>query len=556
MTYLTRRKKKGRYYLYLEKSARINGKPRRVWQKYLGPEDKIEDLALRALLRKHTEHLKITTLDFGISAALWQIADKIGLASLINRNSGKKRKQGLSVGDYITIAAINRCSRPVSKSKLGKWFKYDWLSAQYDIKPDVLNAQTYWNHFQYIDEKAIEKMEIAINKVVLEEFDLDMDSLFYDPTNFFTFSKGTGKDGLLQFGHSKENRNGNRLVNYTLLCARESGIPLMHKTYSGNVQDAKRFKSVPEEIYRRLEELNRDPKKVTLIFDKGNHSKEAFKAMDKQGFGFIASARNSTQKDLLHIPRTDMKKITLPITKKSVEYHKETRKIYKKNRTIYVIFDANKNKKQVHLFNEKLDKKVSTIREFFKSRLNVKKWRNLEAVKKKVESIIGRNPFKSVIEYSISGEEANLSLKISLNKKAKEVHEETLGRSLIFTNCHDWTPASVIWSYREQYIVEHAFKKMKSPTSICIRPMYHYRDKSIKIHVFICVLSLLLLALLRLTLSRKNLYMSYDEILDNLRISHVLKIQTSKNGKPYWKLDNNGTETKQIIKKLNLGALL
>ena len=127
MVYITRRKKKGKYYLYLEESARINGKPRRVWQKYLGPEERLKDLTLSGLFTKNASQIKIETFDFGISSALWQIAEDIGLTTIIDNHSNKKREQGLTVGEYITIAAINRCCEPCSKSKLGNWFKKDFL---------------------------------------------------------------------------------------------------------------------------------------------------------------------------------------------------------------------------------------------------------------------------------------------------------------------------------------------------------------------------------------------------------------------------------------------
>ncbi len=556
MVYITRRKKKGKIYLYLEESARINGKPRRVWQKYLGPEERLKDLNLSGLFTKHEDSLKISTLGFGLSSALWQIAEFIELTSIIDKHTNKKREQGLSVGEYITIAAINRCCSPSTKSKLGLWFEKDWLSTQYDIKPKILNASTYWNHFQYLDETILENIEISLNKVVLNKFKLDLDNLFYDPTNFFTFSAGTGDDGLLQFGHSKENRNGNRLVSYTLLCARDSGIPLMHKTYPGNEQDAKRFKSAPEEIKTRLLALNQDPKKVTLVFDKGNHSKEAFKAIDDYNFGFIASARNSTQKDLLHIPKEQLQALSLSITGKTVEYYTESRKIYGVERTVYVVLDPKKYDLHKLYFTDKLDEKLQKIKIFFKDRLNIKKWRNKEAVEKKLKSMIGKNPFKEIIQYKIKGNDGHLSFKLEIDEDSKEYHIETLGRTILFTNRHDWTPESIIWGYREQYIVEHAFRKMKSPTSIMIRPMYHYTDRSIRVHVYICVLSLILLSLLRLTLSRKKISMNYDEILENLSTIHILKIQTSHNGKALWKLEDTGKTLSKLVKKLNLKSLI
>jgi transposase len=495
-------------------------------------------------------------MEFGASAALWQVAAEINLAGIIDANTGKERKQNLSLGEYITIAAINRCVAPCSKSKLRRWLEKDWLSTRYDIDPKVLNAQTYWNHFQYLDKEDLAQIELALGKIVVDTHDLDLDSLFYDPTNFFTFSKGGEGSELLQFGHSKENRNGCRLVNYWLLCARESGIPLMHETYEGNVQDAKEFKEVPQRIADRLLSLGRDPEQITLVFDKGNHSKEAFAAIDELGLGFIASRRNSTHKDLLSVPKEKFTKTTLPMSKKAVEYYKTTKKIYGKDRLLYVVLDPKKQKKHAINFGEKLEKKINEIKEFFKDRLNVKKWAKKEAVEKKLKSMIGRRPFVDVILTELLGSDESMNLSVSIDENARKIHEETLGRTILFTNREEWTPEAVIWGYREQYIVEHAFRDMKSPTAIAVRPMYHHADTSIRAHVFLCVIALLLLSLLRLKLARKSVPTSYDELLHELRSIHALKILTSPKAKPLWKLEKIPKSASKIARTLNLNRLL
>jgi len=556
MVYITRKKIKGNTYLYLEESTRINGKRCRLWQKYLGPEDSLKDLKINSLFTKNIEKIETKSFEFGISATLWQIAKKIDLIKIIDDNTSKIREQGLSVGEYITIAAINRCAAPCSKSKLPKWFDQDWISSQFDIDSNVLNAQTYWNHFQYLSTEKLNDIELAINQVVIKKFALNLDSLFYDPTNFFTFSNGTGEDGLLQFGHSKENRNGKRLVSYSLLCARESGIPIMHHTYPGNVQDAKKFKEVPEMIIRRLKMLDRNPDSVTLVFDKGNHSPEAFKAIDQAGFGFIVSARNSTQKELFHISSEKFTEVILPASNKAIRYYRTSEKIYGVERDVYVVLDPKKQKKHAIQFNDKLNEKISDITKYFNTKLNVKKWRKKEAVEKKITSMIGRNPFKRCIKFKVSGSDGNLRIKVDINDKEKKKHIETLGKSILFTNRLDWSPESIIWGYREQYIVEHAFRKMKSPTSIAIRPMHHYSDSCIRAHVFVCVIALLLLSLLRLTLTKKSVAINYEELIDELRSIHVLKIKYAQNTIPLWKLDSVSGLASKLAKKLKLKDLL
>ena len=553
--YLTTKIVHGDTYVYVEEKAWIDGKPRRLWQKYLGPEDKFKDLNLSALLAKHDDKVQMNTIHFGLSAALWQVASKIHLVDIIDSHAGKARHQNLSVGEYIAIAAINRCVAPCSKTKLSSWFSKDWMHTRYDIDPAVLNAQTYWNHFQALDETVIDTIELAIDRAVLATYSLDLDHLLFDSTNFYTYSRG-GDASLQQFGHSKQNRNGLRLVNFALLCTRDYGVPLMHRTYAGNEQDAKAFKGIPMRVEERVKALGKDTTAITVVFDKGNHSPAAFKNIDKLQLHLIASARNSTQKDLLHVPREKFMSTTLPVTGKVVEYFKTTRAIYDVDRDVYVVLDPRKHEKHVLEFRAKLEEKKNAINTFFKARLNVKKWCSKAAVEKKVKAMIGKQPFKDVLVANVGGVDQQVTLSIVVDANAQAKHEETLGRSIMFTNRRDWTPEQVIWGYREQYVIEHAFKVMKCPESVAVRPMFHRANASVRAHVFTCVISLLLLSLLRAELSNKGIHESYGHIIDALRDIHVNEI-TLASGKPIMnKMENVTGLARKMVKSLDLNRLL
>ena len=104
--------------------------------------------------------------------------------------------------------------------------------------------------------------------------------------------------------------------------------------------------------------------------------------------------------------------------------------------------------------------------------------------------------------------------------------------------------------------MEHAFKKMKSPTSIAVRPMYHYSDKSIKVHVFICVISLLLLSLLRLKASRNSIPLTYTHLIEELQSIHVTMIKIPSNTKNIWKIDSIQGVSKKLVRLFGLKKLL
>ena len=384
MVMLSRKNKNGKYYYYLEERARINGKSTRLWQKYVGTEDKMKEMKISLSPQK----LEYQTMSFGASAALYQIANKINFVKTIDLFADKQRHQNLSVGEYMLIATINRCLSPVSKSQLSSWFKNDFLSTVFSLEPEILNSQTYWNHFQYLSEEKIAKIETELVKNALQVFNLDLSTILFDPTNFFTFIEAHDSNELAQFGHSKENRNNLRIINVSLASTLQNGVPILHQTYEGNIQDAKHFKDAIKNIIDRCRSLNQSVPNVVLIFDKGNHSVEAFKEIDESKLQFIASVRNSTQKDLLELDLDQFKMISLPSNKKEVGFYKTTRTIYNQERLVYVLYDPKKQKRTIAKFELKLEIKLRKINDFLK-KVNDKKWRSQENVEKKLRALIG-----------------------------------------------------------------------------------------------------------------------------------------------------------------------
>ncbi|WP_457557187.1 hypothetical protein [Candidatus Harpocratesius sp.] len=75
MVHLVRKKIKGKFYLYLQETARVNGKSKRIWQKYLRSEDKIKKITKIHLSSEYT----IETKYFGLHKALFDIASELNL---------------------------------------------------------------------------------------------------------------------------------------------------------------------------------------------------------------------------------------------------------------------------------------------------------------------------------------------------------------------------------------------------------------------------------------------------------------------------------------------
>src|SRR4030066_102978 len=74
----------------------------------------------------------------------------------------------------------------------------------------------------------------------------------------------------------------------------------------------------------------------------------------------------------------------------------------------------------------------------------------------------------------------------------RALQENWLGRRILITNRHDWSEEGIISAYWGQAQVEYAFKTMKNPFHLALRPQYHWTDQKNEVHGFICLLAFLL----------------------------------------------------------------
>lgn len=550
MVYLTHKWKKNRKYLYLEEKARIDGKVKRVFQIYLGPEDKIRE---RRILM-NIDKLKTRTIDFG-SAVLWQIAEQIQLREILNDMTVKKRDQGLSVGDYLAISIINRCLSPCSKSQLTTWLKNDYLGFIYGQDLDQINSRGYWHHFQYFSDEIIEKIQSKLLQSVLSQFNIKLNCVLYDPTNFFTHQSFHGEDQLAKFGNSKEKRYDKRIVNISLVSSKVDAIPLWHQTYEGNTQDAKHFKSTIGKIMDFFKFLNYNLQELTLVFDRGNHSKEAFTAIKEAGLGIIVSVRKSSHKDKLQTPTRQFQFIELNNGKR-VGYRSQPFTFHGVNGKLYMTYDRRFKKRSLVIFARKLIQKRLLLQEFIQTRLNQHKWKEKENVEKKLATLIGGNPFRDIFDFSVEGEYDDLNVTLNERWQAKARYCRQMGKSVIFTNRDTWSAKSVIQVYRDKYGIEDSFRQMKDPKHIALRPMYHYANLSIRVHVFSCILANLLFTLARKILKDQGTQISIKQLQQSLQELKVTEVGRGQLPQPIFQLNDVNGINKEISKIFDLKTIM
>jgi transposase len=301
-----------------------------------------------------------------------------------------------------------------------------------------------------------------------------------------------------------------------------------------------------------MNRFHHDIKDITLVFDKGNLSAEAFKNFKGLDVQFVASLRPSTQKDLLEFPLYLFTPVVLQPSGKKIWYYPVRRAIYDVERDVYVVFDPRHFKKSKKQLLTHATSAMKEVEDYFKDRLNGNKWREKDNVDEKIQELLGKSLYDSIVKVNVTGKSGSISFNMTLDREVVSHAAQVSSTSLLFTTREDWDAGTVIQTYREQHVIEDAFKHLKSPQHVAIRPIFHHVDSSIRVHVFICVISLILLAITRLRLYQANIQITYPELLKTLNHINLTRMQIPGSKKHHDALNKLDKKESRVVSALNL----
>ncbi|MQA17735.1 MAG: transposase, partial [Pseudonocardiaceae bacterium] len=173
----------GQTYYYLAVSARVDGKPRIVEQKYLGSAEDIDAAMFGAtVMPSRTRHLK-----FGDLAATWGVIEQLGVVEIIDEVVGGRRTDaGASVGTYLALACANRIVDPCSKRGFAEWWEGTAGRRWVKLDRQALDHRRFWDAMDRLEVDELRVIETRLGRKMVTEFGLDLAGLALDMTNFAT----------------------------------------------------------------------------------------------------------------------------------------------------------------------------------------------------------------------------------------------------------------------------------------------------------------------------------------------------------------------------------
>jgi len=551
------RPSRGKKYWSIVECRRINGKPRSVILEYLGTADTLLDR-----LRNEGKQT-IVSYSHGEIAALLNIAAELGVIEIINQHvsplpSGRKPiRDGFTVGASLLLAALGRACRPTSK--MGWWdgFGKD-TSLHYMLGSGVkdLDSQHFWDQMNSLPEDKIPLIEEKIVKNIIEKFGVKLDCLFFDTTNFFTFIDTTNTHcEIPKRGRNKQKRFDLRQIGMALLVSRKDQFPLFHHVYEGNKNDITIFKETFDALTSRLKSITEQLADITVVFDKGNNSKENFKMLDDQkDLHYVGGLVPSHFIDLINEANKNFG--TMEIGEEEIPIYRIKKEVWGAERTCVVTISKQLREGQIQGINQHLEKKYKQLEEFKQQLENPKRRKNLDEdeIKDRLGKIIKGQFVDMILKYEIIQIGGGLSFTYFIDHDAfDQLIQNVLGRKILVTNRHDWENEEIISVYRGQSKVEYAFRSLKNPYHLAVRPQFHWTDQKIKVHFFICILSYLLtIAAYSKARSLASYNRNISNFMDELKTIRLACTSKNKGRKIMFQLEKMAAPLQKIANALGI----
>ncbi len=495
-----------REYLFIVENQWVNGKVRQRTVANLGRLDKV--LAgdridkLIESISKYTKRQELIDACKDIKALfskeygpvvvfrkIWQI---LRLDKLFYKYLSETEKE-IDLAEAIFALVCNRLMAPSSKRGAHRWKEevYEPLWEGYQL-------HHFYRALDFLQDNK-ERLEKEIFDSTRDIFNSKVDIVMFDTTTI-SFWGDSERNRLAEYGYAKNKRFDLKQVVIGLIMDRE-GVPLGHEVWPGNTSDKVAFKEVIEKIKEKF-----TVGRVILVCDRGMVSEEIIRYLEENGYEYI-----------LGVKMRSLSKIRKEILLRDEGFERLSRNIYLKEMKEADVY----KEEQIRLNKRDKGKELKEYQESLKGK---RRW--VVYLNKLVEreDAVKREYFQKIIERKIEFSTAKewiirngykkyviiKGMEIELNRDRIAEDEIYDGKWVLISNSA-LSAKNLVFSYKSLSQIERHFRDLKSELEI--GPIYHYIERRIRAHVFVCFLALQIKVYLTRKLKEIDESISYSDII-------------------------------------------
>lgn len=461
--------------------------------------------------------------DFGHVHAVGGVWDALGLSAVLDRCRIAGRSSS-AVSALVRLLVVNRLCDPCSKLALLDWLVSVWSAGEPPSYHHLLRAMDRLIAIKDTAEPLIAKRLLAN----LEAVDL----VFYDITStYFEGERSLVDDDVRRYGYSRDHRCDRRQVVVGMVMTRD-GIPLCHHVFPGNTVDKTTVVEVVEDLKRRFH-----LKRVVFVGDRGMLSDANLERLLGEEIGFIVAhplRKNAQATEVLHTLR--------PAFDEAVDQEQYREELREGVRFVvaYAPEIAADTRANRHARLKKADLWIKDVQHKLATPSGRGKPPTAQGTYDRIRDYLRDRNLLGLYEVDLAGDK----LSVKKNRKALAWEEMIDGVLMLETTDVDLAAAEIVTRYKELAEIERGWRTLKS--SLLLRPVYHWTERRILAHIFICVLALQVERWMRNRLKTIS-------VAKALRLLQQIKVgELSVNGKTMIMATKPTAEQKEILHALGV----
>ncbi|MFZ1581878.1 MAG: IS1634 family transposase, partial [Saprospiraceae bacterium] len=324
---------------------------------------------------------------------------------------------------------------------------------------------------QCVDLK--EKVEMKVVEFAKEHYSFNFDIVFYDVTTLYfeTFEE----DDLRKNGFSKDSKSQQPQILVALVVTKE-GFPIAFEVFSGNTFEGHTIIPTIQDFIGRNK-----VKAFTVVADAAMISSENISQLNQNEISYIVGARMGN----LSI------KLLQTVDKQIVRADGKSIRIKTELGYLICSYSSVRYRKDLYEMNKQIEKAKQVIQVPSKSKK---------------------------LKFTKTNDQ-----KLELNDELIEKTKKLLGIKGYYTNLEENMAdnRTIIERYHELYKIEQAFRVSKS--DLQTRPIFHFKEQPIKLHILICFMALVISKHIELKagISIRKFIDESKKIVDGQILNHI-----------------------------------
>jgi transposase len=480
-------------YVYLVQKGWRDGRVVNTAEVYLGTQEEVIR-RLTSPTPDGLQGLEFLPYPFGVSSAILAADEELGFSKMVEGVTGSR------AAAWALLAFVaGRAHEPVSKNGMEEWATRSLFHFLAGIPS--LACRRYLDHMDLLTPEVVDTLTLRLGeKLVAQGHRPSL--VFFDPTNFSTELDPDLDDPDRQIprvGHPKDGNYQAKLVGLALATT-EDHLPVFHRTYPGNENDARLFREIVGEMTTHLVKMGAAAEDLCFVFDKGNNSKPGFATIGAAKAHFVSSLKRNQAKDLLERPASAYRKLYVTEKKTEIRGFREKREVMGVKGVVVVAYNESGRKRQERDFEKAKARFLDGCKDIAKALSKPHRGRKStqQSVSQRVGDLVPkkwRGVFRyrvgATLDQSFGKKELRFTVRAWVDEEAEERRRQGFGKTVIFTDRADWDDEKIVRTYFARSGQEEDFHVLKDVLLMPVMPIFHRRDGRVKVHAFLCVVGLL-----------------------------------------------------------------